>query len=160
MESIGKKLRTARLQKELTLEQIHDKTRISLKNLEAIEQDDMSRFGSPFFYKSFVRQIADQVGLEYRVLASDVDAAAGVLPEPLMPGQGDAPLIAKAAAVIPTPKRSKMRWLYSLGSLLTLFALCSGAYSLWVGSRPGSHTFAASETPAHIVLTHLSRAGE
>jgi cytoskeletal protein RodZ len=158
MESVGKKLRTARLQKELSLEQIYEKTRISLKNLEAIEQDDMLRFGSPFFYKSFVRQIADQLGLEYRVLAPDVEAAACALPEPLMPGQGDAPLPPKTAAAVRTLRQGKMRWLYSLGSLLTMFALCSAAYSLWEGPRLELH--AASQAPAHVFLAHLIRNGE
>lgn len=130
MESVGEKLRRTRLQNGLTIEQIHTQTRISLKNLEAIEEDDVSRFSSPFFYKSFVRQIADQLGLEYRLLESAVDAAAHAIPEPLTPGQGDAPLPPRASLTAQNPKRGKMRWLYSLGSLLTMFALCSAAYSV------------------------------
>ncbi|MGH9583005.1 MAG: helix-turn-helix domain-containing protein [Bryobacteraceae bacterium] len=153
MESVGEKLRRTRLQQGLTLEEVHNKTRISLKNLEAIEADDMSRFSSPFFYKSFVRQIADQLGLEYRVLAAAVDAAADAIPEPLMPGQGDTSLPHSAPSV-QNPKRSRMRWLYSLGSLLTTFALCSAAYALWEGPHSAHH--APLQRPAHVSLARLS----
>ncbi|HEX7361185.1 MAG TPA: helix-turn-helix domain-containing protein [Bryobacteraceae bacterium] len=153
MESVGEKLRTARLQKGLTLEELYDKTRISLKNLQAIEGDDMSRFHSPFFYKSFARQIADQLGLEYPMLAPAVDAAAGTIPEPPMPGQTDAP-VEKAAASVRRSKRSRMRWLFSLGSLLTTFALCSAAYAAWGGSQSNHQT--ASHRPAHVSVAHLN----
>lgn len=152
MESVGEKLRSARLQKGLTLEDVHDKTRISLKNLEAIERDDMSRFGSPFFYKSFARQISDQLGLDYPNLAAAVDAAAGVIPEPLMPGQDENPHARAVSAK--SSKRGRMRWLYSLGSLLTTFALCSGAYAIWGGSVTVHQ--AISHRPAHVSLARLN----
>jgi cytoskeleton protein RodZ len=151
MESVGEKLRSARLQKGLTLEEVHDKTRISLKNLQAIEGDDMSRFHSPFFYKSFAKQIANQLGLEYPALAPAVDAAAGTIPEPPMPGQSDAPV--QKAAPAGSSKRGRMRWLFSLGSLLTTFALCSAAYALWGGSQTSHQT---ARQPAHVAVAHLN----
>ena len=149
MDSIGERLRRARIEKGLTLAQIYEKTRISLKNLEAIERDELTHFSSPFFYKSFVRQIADHLGLEYRSFVADVDAAARLIPEPLMPGQNDAPLPPKAAMPECRPKR-RMRWLYSLGSLLTMFALCSAAYAAWEGARSGLPPQAILAQTAHL----------
>ena len=61
MESVGEQLREQRFRKGLTLEDIHASTRISLKNLRSIENDDLSQISSAFFYKSFVRQFAEHV---------------------------------------------------------------------------------------------------
>jgi transcriptional regulator with XRE-family HTH domain len=130
MESVGEKLRDARQKLALTLDQVHARTRISLKYLEAIERDNPACFPSPFFYKSYVRQLAEALNVEYRLIAPGVETIATAIPEPLMPGQGDAQLPKAAPMPPPRPKRGRLRWLYSLGSLLTMFALCSAAYSV------------------------------
>ena len=87
MESVGQKLRDARIRLGLSLEQISADTRITVKNLAAIEADDLSQISSPFFYRSFVRQFAGKVKLDYEAIAAAVKEAAGRMPEPLMPGQ-------------------------------------------------------------------------
>jgi cytoskeletal protein RodZ len=87
MQSVGTRLREARIKKGYTLEDLNARTRISLKNLNAIESDDLSKISSPFTYRSFVKQIADAVGVDHATLAADIQAASTTMPEPLVPGQ-------------------------------------------------------------------------
>src|SRR2546428_11524788 len=87
MQSVGMKLRQARVQQGQTLEEISAATRITLKNLSAIESDELAKISSPFIYRSFVRQYAEALKLDYASMATDVRAASHSIPEPLMPGQ-------------------------------------------------------------------------
>jgi cytoskeleton protein RodZ len=79
MESVGQKLREARLQLGFSLERISASTRISVKLLQAIEDDDLSRFSSAFFYKSFVSQFAQEVQIQGRELTSSIEAATNAM---------------------------------------------------------------------------------
>jgi cytoskeletal protein RodZ len=87
MQSVGTRLREARIKKGYTLEEINARTRISLKNLNAIESDDLSKISSPFTYRSFVKQVADMVGVDPETLAAEAQSASSTMPEPLVPGQ-------------------------------------------------------------------------
>ena len=69
MESVGQILRDERLRQLLTLEEVSASTRISLKNLDAIERDDLKQISSPFFYRSFVRQFAERLGVEFSTVS-------------------------------------------------------------------------------------------
>ena len=138
MESVGSQLRQARLSQGVTFEQISAKTRISLRNLQAIENDDLSRINSAFFYRSFVKQFAEQLKLDYNSLATAVGEAAGAIPEPLMPGQisldaAEAPLAKLPRLRMRGPKNH--RWLYSLLSFCIMLAACSSFYGAWQQSR-------------------------
>ena len=166
MESVGTQLREARLRLGFTLEEIRAKTRISLKNLQAIEDDNLNRISSPFFYKSFVRQFAEKVQLDYATLAGAVHQAASTMPEPLMPGQV-APGQLDAAQPMKVsgfrPKRTlNLRWLYSVSAFAVMLVACSSVYGLWQESRsnwraslaaavnfltPPSHTAQAETLP-------------
>lgn len=137
MESVGQKIREARLRLGLTLEQISAKTRITVKNLQAIEMDEPLQIGSAFLYKSFVRQFIDQLGLEYRHLAPEVQSAASAIPKPLIPGQGH--VVPKVPPL--RAKRSKKRpWINSVASLVLMWVACSAVYSTWQTSRSKLHS--------------------
>jgi cytoskeletal protein RodZ len=135
MESVGQKLRAIRLQQGLALEDISAKTRISRRNLQAIENDDLSPIGSAFFYKSFVRQFAQQLKVDYSELAAAVESLTSTLPEPLMPGQTAAwvPVTGVPSLRLNRPKR--LRWLYSFTSLIGMLVACSTVYAMWQNSR-------------------------
>jgi cytoskeletal protein RodZ len=146
MESVGQKLRAIRLQRGLTLEEISAKTRINLRNLQAIETDDPSLFTSAFFYRSFVRQFAQQVGIEFTDLAAAVTSFTSSMPEPLIPGQTElASPLPKVPALRPS-RRKKLRWLYSFTSLIVMLVGCSTVNSLWQDSRPHLETAFAGLT--------------
>jgi cytoskeletal protein RodZ len=138
MESVGSQLRQARLSLGLTLEQACAKTRISIKNLQAIEDDNPSRIASAFFYRSFVRQFAEYLNVDYNRLAPAVQDVVSTIPEPLMPGQvsaygGHSPEPKIAPIAIRRPRN--LRWLSSLASFVIMLVACSSFYSVWQNSR-------------------------
>ncbi|MBV9266260.1 MAG: helix-turn-helix domain-containing protein [Acidobacteriaceae bacterium] len=157
MESIGLKLREARLRSGLTLPDISAATRIKLKTLEAIENDDFAQIDSPFAYRSFARQFGGCVGLRSPEFDSALQASSTAIPEPLVPGQAGAP----APPNLPSlrPQRTKaLRWLLSLASLVLMLVACSNLYAMWQNSRTNLQTsmtdFVGSltrhaETPRH-----------
>ena len=134
MESVGQKLREARLRSGFTLDDVSAKTRINLKNLQAIEIDDLKQISSPFLYKSFVRQFASSVALDCAALQDALCAAAGSMPQPLVPGQDGAPVPPKLPGLRPQRTR-KLRWLLSIASLIVMLVACSSFYGMWQDSR-------------------------
>ena len=139
MESVGSQLRQARLKLGLTLEQASAKTRISTRNLHAIEDDNVSNISSPFFYRSFVKQFAQYLNLDYGVLETGVLEIASTMPEPLMPGQeGTTPADLAKPRIAPIDGRRRpwnLRWLSSVFSLMLVILGCSAFYGIWQQSR-------------------------
>jgi cytoskeleton protein RodZ len=147
MESVGQKLRATRMQLGLTLEQISAKTRISVRNLQALENDDLAPFNSAFFYRSFVRQFAQQLKIEYRDVADAVLQVTSGMPEPLMPGQAELASSGPKVAALRPSHSKKLRWLHSLTSLMLMFLACSGLYDVWENSRSHLQARSAISTP-------------
>jgi hypothetical protein len=117
------------------LNDVSASTRISLKNLQAIENDELSQISSAFFYRSFVRQFAQRLGLDFSELVAAVQGWASTIPEPVMPGQLEASL-PKVPPLQHTRPRSG-RWLFSLFALILVLAGCSRLYAIWENSRYG-----------------------
>jgi cytoskeletal protein RodZ len=132
MQSVGTRLREARIKKGYTLEDINARTRISLKNLNAIESDDLSKISSPFTYRSFVKQIADLIGVDFATVAPDVQAASSTMPEPLVPGQEEEVFVRPHQFQPAKPKRN-MTWIYGTASVAALAGAISG-YLIWHSS--------------------------
>jgi len=65
MESVGTKLKNLRLQKGLSLEEVHKKTKIHLNILKAIEEDSLINF-SPVYIKGFLKIYCKFLGVEPR----------------------------------------------------------------------------------------------
>ncbi|HLH05250.1 MAG TPA: RodZ domain-containing protein [Bryobacteraceae bacterium] len=130
MQSVGQKLRAARLAQGCTLEQVHSSTRISLKTLEAIEADDVSRISSAFLYRSFVRQVAEYLNLDFRELSESIDTSE--IPQPRMPGEEPrATFTASVPALRIGHNRKRSRWLKPVASFAVAMVACSGLYALW-----------------------------
>jgi cytoskeleton protein RodZ len=64
MEPIGEKLKNARLEKGLTLEDVHKKTKIHLNVLKGIEEGSLVNF-SPVYIKGFLKIYCKFLGIEY-----------------------------------------------------------------------------------------------
>ena len=137
MQSVGAKLKEARERKGFSLDEINARTRITPKNLVAIERDEVRNISSPFFYRSFVRQYAEQVDLDFRVIASAVDLMAGNMPQPDLPGQGVHQPV-RVAPVQARPKRD-LSWVVSVAVFFGFIVLGSGAYAGWKYYRPLVH---------------------
>lgn len=65
--SLGQQLRRAREARGVTLREISEQTRITIRHLEAIEADDYKHLPGGIFNKSFVKAYARQVGFDERI---------------------------------------------------------------------------------------------
>ena len=64
----GATLKKARLEQSLTIREIHERTRVALHQIEAIEAGNLDRLPEEIYVKGFIRQIALVVGLDYSTL--------------------------------------------------------------------------------------------
>lgn len=64
MQSVGEKLKKARLDKKLSLEQVYQQTKIQPKILEALEEDEAYESLSPVYLKSFLKAYANYLKLD------------------------------------------------------------------------------------------------
>jgi cytoskeleton protein RodZ len=135
MQSVGERLREARVASGRSLDDVSAKTRINLKNLEAIENDDLTKISSPFFYKSFARQYAEELNLTSTSIADEIKATAATMPRPPVPGEAEDPTWPNVAAIRPTRKGRGWKALYSVFSLVVVLATCSTLYGFWQNSR-------------------------
>ena len=134
MPSVGQQIREQRLRVGLKLDEISARSRINLHTLQAIENDDLASFSSPFLYKSFVRQFAEHIQLELGAITASLDEALLGMPQPRMPGEGD--LNRTRVAPLPMKGRHKnFRWLYSIASLAIVMVACSSLYGIWQTSK-------------------------
>ena len=147
MQSVGTRLREARIKKGYTLEEINARTRISLKNLNAIESDDLSKISSPFTYRSFVKQIADLVGVDHAALAADAQSASSTMPEPLVPGQEEEVYVRPHQFQQQPKPKGNLNWL-RMASIAGVAAGIVSIYLIWRSGGVGSNKVAASPLPA------------
>lgn len=73
--SLGEILRDAREDEELTLGELSQRTKISTTMIEALEADDLDRLVSPVYARSFLRSLAEALGLEADWLVTKYDNA-------------------------------------------------------------------------------------
>jgi hypothetical protein len=126
IKSVGTNLREAREKQGFTLEQISAHTRITTKCLTAIERDSVGEISSPFIYRSFVRQYAEHIGLEFQPLAARVEAMAESMRQPDLPGQGEHQPV-RVAPIQPRVKRD-FTWLAPVLMFVGAVVAISGGY--------------------------------
>ena len=63
-ESFGARLRYERERRQIALKSIAEGTKIGIGLLEGLERDDVSRWPSGIFRKSFVRAYAEAIGMD------------------------------------------------------------------------------------------------
>lgn len=91
-ESLGEKLRKAREDREISISEVAEQTRISALYLEAIENDDYKPLPGGIFNKGFVKSFAKYVGVDesealqdYARISAQQDAAAEAKPDRYKP---------------------------------------------------------------------------
>lgn len=77
--TIGEQLKDARLQKQMTIEELQQMTKIQKKYLEALEDDNFSAMPSSYYIRAFIRQYARAVDIDGDQLVKIYDG------EPLRP---------------------------------------------------------------------------
>jgi transcriptional regulator with XRE-family HTH domain len=93
-DSFGARLRRQREQKQLTLAQIAASTKINVALFRALEKDDVSRWPSGIFRRSFIRAYAEAIGL-------DPDSVCREFLERFPDADGPAPIPATPLARVP-----------------------------------------------------------
>jgi transcriptional regulator with XRE-family HTH domain len=63
MDSLGSRLRYERERRQISLKSIAESTKIGMTLLEGLERDDVSRWPSGIFRRSFIRSYAEAIGL-------------------------------------------------------------------------------------------------
>lgn len=125
--SLGEQLRRARLARNVSLREISDQTRITMRHLEAIESDDYKHLPGGIFNRSFVRAFARCVGFDEK-RALDLyartarDHGADV----------DEPLTSPHRSRVYTDGDTGRSPLFTFAlSALVVGILCLGIYALW-----------------------------
>src|SRR5215831_7072677 len=108
--TFGERLKRERELREVTLEEVSTATRISVRFLEALENEDWAKLPGGVFGRGFVRSIARYLGLSEESLLAEYDLARGEnlnVPPP------------KVEERIPSPPK----WIPIAAVLLILFLL-------------------------------------
>jgi cytoskeletal protein RodZ len=141
MSSAGEILRAERERQGLELTKVSAQTRISVKYLRAIEGDDPSSLPGTFFYRSFVHQYADFLGIDHDAVDSELENIAPIPPasEPL---QNDRFLNRVDISPLPSESRSSSpnRLPLALVFLVTTIIASSAIYVLWERSQQPGET--------------------
>lgn len=125
----GELLRQERINRGKTLAEISTATCISTRYLQAIEVEDLKTLPGDFFYRSFLKQYAQALGLDEQTTARVLASAAPV--EPVDP----VPALAAAyeVALIERDIRgsNKPRLTVAIGLFAAVITGCSGLYAFW-----------------------------
>ncbi|MFD1412165.1 helix-turn-helix domain-containing protein [Lapidilactobacillus gannanensis] len=79
MDEVGKKLRSARIEKGYTLDDLQQITKIQKRYLVAIEEGNFDQLPGDFYVRAFIKQYAETVGLDSHEL---LDQYSDKIPEP------------------------------------------------------------------------------
>ena len=90
--TLGKVLKALRTERDLSLEDIHQRTRISIKKLRWIEDDHFEDFEAPVFVRGYIRSYA-------RVVGGDGDNLVALYDDLIVPLEEASP---DSEAVVPT----------------------------------------------------------
>ncbi|MFQ5512345.1 MAG: helix-turn-helix domain-containing protein [Candidatus Krumholzibacteriia bacterium] len=80
VHSVGELLRGAREGKEMTLEDVHQATKISVDVLTALEQDDLDSFQSDIYLKGFIRNYAKLLQIDAQEVLRTLERQRGGAP--------------------------------------------------------------------------------
>jgi cytoskeleton protein RodZ len=138
--SFGAWLRRQREMREISLRDVAERTKISLRYLEAMEEDRFDALPAPVFAKGFLREYARYVGLSPDEVVNHYLASH----KPADGSDGSAGSETPAAE-----RRSRRNWTYGVFLLLAgLLLLAAVALLAWWGDRHRGRSSGAEEVPA------------
>ena len=139
MGSFGENLRREREMRGVTLQEISAATKISVRFLKSIENEEFSKLPGGLFSRSFVRAYARYLGLDEDPLLEEYQQAAKARPEV------DLTQFSPPARTFSRPERRSRHTLWAVGIAAVLLAL---GLTLWRHShRPLQVPTAAKSSP-------------
>ena len=121
--TVGQYLRQEREKKNISLDSIAQSTRISLKNLEALEKDEFHTFPASVFIRGFLRTYANQIGIDPNEIIAIYEA------------QTDSLSASKKTKVPPPSPNNRPRFKYIITlSIVVLVAVL--AFSFFFSKSP------------------------
>ena len=121
--SVGERLRAAREERKLTLEEVAEQTRIPRRHLEAIETSEWDRLPAPTYTIGFAKSYASAVGLDRNVIGDDVREEIGTPRQATMATEVFEPV---------DPARTMPRWLV-LGAIAAIILVVLAM--TWLNNR-------------------------
>jgi len=110
LAELGRRLRESREKRGWSLQQASERTRITAKNLSALESGDLSKFPAPVYIRGFVRSYAAALGLDEEEQLKWLDAAGFTAPSAAVPGGGAAGPAAERPADSPPGEPVRVPW--------------------------------------------------
>lgn len=142
MSELGEQLKRAREEKQISLDEIQELTKIQKRYLQAIENGDFDKLPGAFYTKAFIKSYAEAVGLNYEALIQEFGHE---LPRPSQPTESLPPR--RLRPTIISPARSKFT---SILSGLLVFFIVIGIFAIiWmvsISSNDDNTLDEASET--------------
>jgi cytoskeleton protein RodZ len=148
VESFGARLKREREQQGMVLEGVAATTKISVRMLQALEEERFGQLPGGIFNKGFVRAYARHLGLDEEQAIADYLVAAGGPTPSKEPEAVLADLAARAVEVRPEtePRRSgEIPW----GKLSILLLGVAVAFALWSARSRGSRS-SQEDAPADV----------
>ncbi|MGH7971647.1 MAG: helix-turn-helix domain-containing protein, partial [Limisphaerales bacterium] len=140
MGSFGENLRREREMRGVTLQEISAATKISVRFLKSIENEEFSKLPGGLFSRSFVRAYARYLGLDEDPLLEEYQQASRTRSEV------DLSQFSPASRTFYHPERHSRHALWAVGIAAVLLAL---GFTLWRHShRPLKVPVAAKASPA------------
>lgn len=134
--SVGERLRTAREEKGITLEDIAAQTRIPRRHLESLENSDWEHLPAPTYTIGFARSYASSVGLDRTEISDQLRTELG----------GQRPATATPEIFEPAdPARTMPKWLV-FGAIAVVIALV--IVMTWLNRRSLEQPAAPASEPA------------
>ncbi len=133
--TVGQRLRAAREEKGLSLEDVAAQTRIPRRHLESLENSDWDRLPAPTYTNGFAKSYASAVGLDRVEIGDQLRSEMG----------GQRPATATDVFEPVDPARTMPRWLVlgAVGAILVLVLVLS-----WLNDRSIEGTEAAASEEA------------
>jgi len=115
-ETIGNLLRRERENRNLSLQEVQDATKITVHNLSALEEDRFDYFPNRVYTRAFLRDYANYLGLDSAGLLERYERTCAAKPDP----------------ILAAPVRRKSRLRAAFGVALTIIVLCAVAGAVYV----------------------------
>jgi cytoskeletal protein RodZ len=148
--SFGERLKKEREKRGMTLEDVSGATKISVRNLRALEQEKFDQMPGGIFNRGFVRSFAKHLGLDDDQVVADYREAAGESVPTLDPADIPAPghtpeKVAGPPSSPPRESSGQVPWAALIG-LVVLGAIAAGFWS-YHSHRKTSETSALAVEP-------------